>query len=200
MALPERSLPMTLPVSGKLLVLPPRRRAAAGQDPTIGPAEESEPPIRQPHFQVETRSPERVKLSEELAILNRPLEDEVEYYDEVPPRHGKWLLAVVTVLAAIAGAGYLLLAQRHRPDDNTTARSVQQGEQQASPVGTPLAPSAGTAVAPATVPENEPAPTRPPIAPVAAGPGAENSSSTSATPAKPEPEGDPSPSAAASRR
>ena len=41
-------------------------------------AADSEPPIRQPRPRLETRSPERIKLSEELAVLNRPLEDEVE--------------------------------------------------------------------------------------------------------------------------
>ena len=77
-------------------------------------AADSEPPIRQPRPRLETRSPERAKLSEELAVLNRPLEDEVEYYDEVRRSRAKPVFAAVMFVAALAGAGYLLLAQRDR--------------------------------------------------------------------------------------
>ena len=184
---------MTLRLIAKPVAPDRRKLAASGVN-----EEESEPPIRRPHLQMETRSPERVKLSEELAILNRPLEDEVEYYDEVPPSRAKPALAVVAALAALAGAGYLL-AQRDRADDNATARPVHEREP-ASSVGTPLPASSDPAVAPAKAPESDPVPTRPPVAPVAAGPAAENGNSGSATPAKLEPEGDPSPSKATSRR
>jgi hypothetical protein len=91
-------------------------------------------------------------------VLNRPLEDEVEYYEEVPPARGKRLLTVAAFFAAIAGAGYLLLAQRHRADDNATARSLHE-DGQASPVATPRAAPAGTAATPGKLePEGDPSP------------------------------------------
>jgi hypothetical protein len=176
MAMPERPLPMTLRLIAKPVAPPTVRRVSIGAD-----IEESEPPIRRPHLQAETRSPERVKLSEELAILNRPLEDEVEYYDEVPPSRAKPVLAAMVVLVALGGAGYLLLAQRHSADDNAAAGPVRQGEQP-SPIGAQLSASAATPVVP----------TKPP------GPAAEAASSTSGTLREIDPEGDPPmPSAAA---
>lgn len=158
---------MTLPLSGK----------------PVAEVEESEPPIRRPRLQVETRSPERIKLSEELAVLNRPLEDEIEYYDEVPRSRAKPVFAAVMVLAVIGGAGYLF-GQRHRTDDNAAARFMRQGEQ-ASAIGAPLSASAGTAVVPAKAPATEPVPTRVPVAPIVTGPAREAGSGTSATPAVP---------------
>jgi len=73
----------------------------------VGGAHPSEPPIRLVH-----RSPERDFLSEELAILDRPLEDEIEYYDEVPVR--RWPRRVAFVLAVAAGVlgAYLLVLPR----------------------------------------------------------------------------------------
>jgi hypothetical protein len=142
---------MTLPVNAKPVALTYRKRASAGQDRAMTgtvPLEQSEPPIRQPHIQAETRSPERVKLSEELAILNRPLEGEVEYYDEVPRSRAKPVFAAVMVLAVIGGAGYLF-GQRHRADHDAVAFPIRPGEQ-ASSTGESLSASAGTAVVPAS--------------------------------------------------
>ena len=176
---------MTLPVNAKPVALTYRKRAAAGQGRamtgTVGP-EQSEPPIRQPHLQAETRSPERVKLSEELAILNRPLEDEVEYYDEVPRSRAKPVFAAVMVLAVIGGAGYLF-GQRHRADHDAVAPPIRQGEQ-ASSTGASLSASAATA---AKAPATEPVPTRAPVA----GAAAEAGSGASRPPGELEPEGDP---------
>jgi hypothetical protein len=182
---------MTLILRPKPVALDPRRRAFDGAK-----VEEFEPPpIRQPHFAVETRSPERIKLSEELAVLNRPLEEEVEYYDPVPRSRAKPVVAVVMVLA-LGGAGYSLLAQRHRAaDDHAADRSMRQGEQ-VSAIGAPRSASAGNAVVPTKAPATEPVPTPAPVAPIAPGPTAEAGSSTSGTPGELEPEGDPPPPAA----
>ena len=67
----------------------------------------SEPPIR-----LERRSRERAMLSEELAILDRPLEDEVEYYDEAPVRRWPKRVAVVLALAAGVLGAYLFVLPR----------------------------------------------------------------------------------------
>ena len=67
----------------------------------------SEPPIR-----LERRSRERAMLSEELAILDRPLEDEVEYYDAVPVRRWPRRLALVLAVAAGVLGAYLLVLPR----------------------------------------------------------------------------------------
>ena len=88
-------------------------------------AEWSEPPIRPPEpldrnapvrgespIPSDYRSPERAMLSQELAILNRPLEDEIEYYDEVPHRRWPKRIPIVLALAAAAGVAYLFAAPR----------------------------------------------------------------------------------------
>jgi hypothetical protein len=66
---------------------------------------ESAPPVRG-----ERRSRERDLLSEELAILDRPLE--VEYEDERPPRRRPRLAVVAIALAAVAIAASPMLAPR----------------------------------------------------------------------------------------
>jgi hypothetical protein len=160
-------------------------------------AADSEPPIRRPHPRVETRSPERAKLSEELAVLNRPLEDDVEYDDEVGRSRAKPLFAAVMFVAALAGAGYLLLAQRDRAGDEAAARHARQGEPTA-PIGARLPASASDAVVPAKTPATEPAAARTPVAPIAASAAAKAGSTTSGNSPSPEPEGDPpAPSATA---
>ncbi|HLK91592.1 MAG TPA: hypothetical protein VKZ18_16990 [Polyangia bacterium] len=70
----------------------------------LSPAE-SAPPIRGEH-----RSPERDLLSEELAVLDRPLE--IEYEDERPTRRRPRWAAVVIALAAVAIAAAPMLAPR----------------------------------------------------------------------------------------
>ena len=140
--------------------------------------EDSEPPIRPRPVPEETRSPERVKLSEELAVLNRPLEGEIEYYD-VPGSRAKRMFAAVMVLAVLGGAGSLLMAQRSRGGNETA--SV-------------------TAKAPAAEPAATPAPVAPaaPVAPIAPRPATEAARRPFAEPRDPEPDGDPPlPSAAA---
>ncbi|HEY7373345.1 MAG TPA: hypothetical protein VIF57_14375 [Polyangia bacterium] len=157
--------------------------------------EDSEPPIRQRRARAETRSPERVKLSEELAVLNRPLPEEIEYYDEVPRGNGKRALAALMLLAALGGAGYLL-AQRHGGDDSAAASAAVVPAQ--APAAEPAqAPAAVPAQAPAAEPVPAqaqaavPARARAPVAPIAAPPATEAASSTPAALLAPDPEGDP---------
>jgi hypothetical protein len=138
--------------------------------------EDSEPPIRQRHVRLETRSPERVKLSEELAVLNRPLADEIEYYDEVPRWRGSRVLVVLLVLAALGCAGYLLFGPRHGGDDNAAA-------------GAPVVPPAVPAIAP--VPARAPAAPLPQPPPIEARPAAKAAPRTPPEPVEAEPEGDP---------
>lgn len=71
-----------------------------------------EPPTSEPSIRMEHRSRERALLSEELAVLNRPLEGDVEYYDEIPARRWPKRLAASLVLAAAAVGAYPLVASR----------------------------------------------------------------------------------------
>jgi tetratricopeptide (TPR) repeat protein len=113
---------------------------------------DSEPPVR-----ADTRSLERIRLSEELALLDRPLEDEVEYYDEVPRSRAKAVLGVAAVLALLGGGAYKLLPQHlhllrsidvaRAPDGDTSATARAAAS---APVRTP----APAAVAP---PQSTPA-------------------------------------------
>ena len=69
----------------------------------------SEPPVRHGAW-----SDERAQLSEELAILDRPLDDAIEYYDE--PTGSRPKRVVVGILAlVIAGLGFGAYAARARP-------------------------------------------------------------------------------------
>jgi hypothetical protein len=71
-----------------------------------------EPPVSEPPIRQDQRSRERALFSEELAVLNRPLEDDVEYYDDPPARRWPKRLAVVVVLAVAGVAGYPRVASR----------------------------------------------------------------------------------------
>jgi hypothetical protein len=80
----------------------------------------TEPPVRR-----ERRSPERAKLSEELAVLNRPLEDEIEYLDEVPVRRWPKRVAIMLALAAgVLGAYFLVLPRFPNWRSSVTTRLV----------------------------------------------------------------------------
>jgi hypothetical protein len=75
----------------------------------VNGSSESEPPVSPA-----PRSHAREMLSQELAVLNLPLEDEIEYYDEAPVRRWPKRLAVFAAFAAVAGVVYLFVAPRHR--------------------------------------------------------------------------------------
>src|SRR5688572_19171418 len=53
-------------------------------------------------------------FNEELAILDRPIEGEVEYYDDRPPRRRRWpgMSAVVIGFGIFAGAGALFFSHQ----------------------------------------------------------------------------------------
>lgn len=72
----------------------------------LSKAVSSEPPS----VRHDRRSPERAKLSEELAVLNLPIEEDVEYDDEEPRRRWPKRLAAVVILAAVAVVGYPFVA------------------------------------------------------------------------------------------
>jgi hypothetical protein len=68
------------------------------------------------------RSPERAALSEELAVLDRPLADDIDFYDERPPRRWSMGLGLVVVLAAAAVGGYPFV-KPHLPAWQSAARA-----------------------------------------------------------------------------
>jgi hypothetical protein len=71
---------------------------------------ETPPPDRIVHEDLGPRA--RAKLSQELQILDRPLEVEAEYYDELPASRWPGRLAFLAGLTLILTVGYLLLAPR----------------------------------------------------------------------------------------
>ena len=96
-------------------------------------------------------------FNDELAILDRPLEDEVEYYDERPRRQQRWAATSPVIIGSVffAGAAVLFLS---RPDPDTIIAAAQAAAArapaaaQSTPVATP--PVAPAVEAPATpVPE-----------------------------------------------
>jgi hypothetical protein len=127
------------------------------------------PPVRR-----DRRSPERALLSEELAVLNRPLEEEIEYYDELPPRRWPRRLGAALVLAVVALASYPLLAShagRWRTSAETRLKqflgppklAMEPAHQVAAAVPSPSA-SADVAKAPVKIAPVAPAPVAPPAA------------------------------------
>jgi len=96
-------------------------------------------------------------FNEELALLDRPLEGEVEYYDERPRRRQRWAVTSPVIIGSVffAGAAVLFLS---RPDPDTIIAAAQAAAARApaAPQVTPAvaAPAAPAAEAPATpVPE-----------------------------------------------
>jgi hypothetical protein len=106
------------------------------------------------------RSLERARLSEELAILNRPLEDEEIFYEELPRSRIRPLVAVLAIFALAGGAGYFQV--RYRRISETVARASTSNRE---PAPVRLSPSA-TAPASASAPDLSDMPQRP--APVSA--------------------------------
>lgn len=101
-------------------------------------------------------------FNEELAVLDRPIEGDVEYYDELPPKRRSWLRPVGVALVAIIGGGFLALSG-HQRGALPLLRSVQA----VSPASAPIA-GAGAASRPtSSVPTfTATAPSAPAIAPV----------------------------------
>jgi hypothetical protein len=131
---------------------------------------ESAPPVR-----AGRRSSERAQLSEELAILNRPLLDDVEYYDQVPRSGLRRAIGVLAVLALIGGGGYFALRHGHQLEQLVRGFWPVRGS----------SPAPVAAIAPAPTPPSVPggvpnrAPATPELEPATRGPAA------------PEPEADP---------
>lgn len=111
----------------------------------------AEPPVRE-----HTWSAERVRLSEELAILDRPLENDVEYFDEPGP--SRWRGVKLVVLAFVMGAiGYgAFPALKRSPSTRDVGTSETAPMAIAARVDVPAAPAevpaAPVAAAPVTVP------------------------------------------------
>ena len=97
-------------------------------------------------------------FNEELAILDRPLEGEVEYYDERPRRRERWggTSAVIIGFVFFAGAGVLFFS--HADPDTIIAAAQAAAATAPTP---PPPPSPTVDVQPTAVPEIPP-PAAPP--------------------------------------
>lgn len=92
------------------------------------------------------------RFNDELSVLDRPLEADVEYYDEQPPSKRPRMVAITMALFVIGGGGGFLLLSRHIGAPAPPVELVI-----ASPAAAPPAPT----VAPSLPP---PLPAPPPIA------------------------------------
>jgi hypothetical protein len=116
---------------------PPVRTGAEGE-------EELAPRVRKNTFDV---------FNEEMSALDRPLEAEVEYYDEPRPRRWKVPAIGLAIFVVSCAGGYLALARLRAPGGGATTAT------------TAIPPAATTVVAPAP-PSAAPAP--PGVAPASA--------------------------------
>src|SRR5947207_782072 len=70
------------------------------------------PPLPAPRADMETRSRKNTieRFNDEMAVLDRPLEGEVEYIDEKPPRRWGHFVAFAATIAIVGGGGAYLLS------------------------------------------------------------------------------------------
>ena len=110
-------------------------------------------------------------FNDEMSVLERPLENDVEYYDEVPPpSHGKKVAMFVTAAALTSGGA--LVAMRHFPPKRAVAEIAHViSPAVAAPALPPAAAPAPAAPAPAAA-SAAPAPAAPAPAAAAAAPAA----------------------------
>ena len=87
-----------------------------------------------PLMRASFRSLERARFSEELAILNRPLEDDETFYDDPPRWRIKPFVAALAILALAGGAAYFKVGYRRTPEIVASA-ATSNGEP--APVGQP---------------------------------------------------------------
>jgi hypothetical protein len=85
-------------------------------------------------------------FNEELAVLDRPLENDVEYYDEKPPSRWRGTASLLVGIVAIGAASGLVFL-KVRP--SSTAVAAPPAAAPAAPAATP---SPAIAVAPAPAP------------------------------------------------
>jgi len=118
------------------------------------------PPLPAPRADMETRSRKNTieRFNDEMAVLDRPLEGEVEYIDEKPPRRWRHLVAFAATVAIVGGGGAYLLSH-HRAA--IAAASAEQAPSAPQPVqaqapapaqpvlATQVTPAPGAAAAPA---------------------------------------------------
>jgi hypothetical protein len=88
-------------------------------------------------------------FNDEMSVLERPLVDDVEYYDEVPPRSGWRKVGAFVAAAAMTAGGALFFMKHYPPKGAVAAQTAQAVSPAAAKVATtPVAPVAPV-VAPA---------------------------------------------------
>jgi len=116
-------------------------------------------------------------LDRELTVLDRPLPDEVEYYDERPPR--TWRAGATGLVLTLLCGGVLLLALGHARVETTIIQLVASGRAAVTlparadaPAAPPIAKPAQLPVAAVVAPAAGPTAAKPPaqLAPAAPAP------------------------------
>jgi hypothetical protein len=123
----------------------------------LSKAVSSEPPPR--HVR---RSPEHAALSDELSLLDRPLDYEIEYYDPPGKRWVRWVALLVGLAAASFGAYVFALPRYPELRSLVMTRLIRPVSEAAHLASSPPAPPAA---APAPAPAAAPVPA--PIGPAA---------------------------------
>lgn len=107
-----------------------------------------------------TSAPERNQKSTlenfnaEMSLLERPLETEVEYFDEAPPPSRWRRIGLFAGIVVVMGLGGGLVLSRQR---QATAETPAQAAAQPAPAAAPAAPTVLAATAPAAEPAAAPA-------------------------------------------
>jgi hypothetical protein len=108
------------------------------------------------------------RFNDEMAVLDRPLENEGEYFEEEPPRKGRRLGVLACAAFALGAAAFMLWSRVSGAVAATPPLVVASALSVAEPAAAPIVPSA-PAPAPAHAPivQPVPAPSPAPSAPVA---------------------------------
>jgi hypothetical protein len=90
-------------------------------------------------------------FNDEMAVMERPIEGDVEYVDEKPPSRWRPLAAFIGVVAVVGVGGAFLISHRH------SAVAARAADSAAAPVVAAAAPAAPVAPAPAAAAAAAPA-------------------------------------------
>jgi hypothetical protein len=159
---------------GEVVVIDDAQPVSAGIPIESGAIIIDKPPALPPAAARPAQQPERGRKStldlfnDEMAVMERPIEGDVEYADERPPTRWKHMAAFVATVAIVGGGGAFMI-KRHR----AAGAAHNESSPPAAVMVASVAPAPAAAAAPAAAPA--PGPAAVPAAAVAPAPADDDS-------------------------